>query len=180
LFLLPVFYLLIASLIEQINLTPDKKSFSRSLITLPFFLLFFINLWSTAQYHTQAKLQRENWRSLHQQIITQYPASNSMVLMSAPEPFAPWTWYERDNRVKFPALATGTLSVSQLESVNETLKPALDKQYILVFDYLRTLSDPDDKILTALKTLGYQEVGALDRPGIGFVRIYVKRTGTLS
>lgn len=177
LFLLPVFYLIIVGLVDLVKSQDATSFWKNKMLYFPIWILLIINTWSTRQYFTQPRLQRENWRSLYDQITHQYPAATTMVVMSAPEAFAPWEWY---NHSQYPTLATGTLSVNQLDSLTDTLKPTLDKQYILVFDYLRTLSDPDDQILKTLRSFDFHEVGAIDRPNIGFVRIYVKKTGTIS
>jgi hypothetical protein len=63
--------------------------------------------------------------------------------------------------------------------LTETLKPAYDKKYVLVFDYLRTLTDPENKIITTLTDFGFVGRGVIDYPGIGFVRIYTREHNAL-
>jgi hypothetical protein len=45
---------------------------------------------------------------------------------------------------------------------------------VLVFDYLRDLTDPDDRLITAVESFGFSGRGVIDYPNIGFVRIYSK------
>jgi len=162
LFLLPFFYLIFASWLSK------KKQEKTVAIILGTFL--FINLWGIVSYWSEASLQRENWRELKSEIVRTFPASTSLVVMSFDDSFAPWRWYEPE----YPTLVTGRKHVQDVESLKETLKPAFDKEYILVFDYLRTLTDPEDKILETLNDFGFVGRGVIDYPGIGFVRIYAR------
>ena len=90
--------------------------------------------------------------------------------MSFDGAFAPWRWYEPE----YPTLVTGERHVNNVADLTEILKPTFDKKYVLVFDYLRTLTDPEDKILTTLTDFGFVGQGVIDYPGIGFVRIYTR------
>ncbi len=167
LFLLPIFFIFFASQLMQKN----KHKLAQNLI----FTLLFINLWGIVSYWQDTTLQRENWRSLKQQIIETFPRSESLIIMSFDESFAPWRWYEPE----YPTLVTGNRHINDVENLTETLKPAFDKKYVLVFDYLRTLTDPEDKIITTLTDFGFVGRGVIDYPGIGFVRIYTREHNAL-
>ncbi|MBP9820347.1 glycosyltransferase family 39 protein [Candidatus Woesebacteria bacterium] len=174
LFLLPALYLLVGILVTQsFSLT---KSIRRIAFSLALCLLL-INGWGTSLYFTTPQLQRENWRALHRDITTQFPADQSIVIFSFPQPFAPWVWYDGN---QFPSLSTGSLTTNQIHDLPDLLKPVSEKKYVLVFDYLRDLTDPDNKIILTLQSLGYEERFVLDYPQIGFVRVFTRPETVLS
>ncbi|MCD8546201.1 hypothetical protein LRY64_02470 [Candidatus Woesebacteria bacterium] len=59
--------------------------------------------------------------------------------------------------------------------VEETLMGVQNYEYVLVFDYLRDLTDPDRKIEFVLSEWGYEEIGAITYPNIGPVRMWVRQ-----
>lgn len=163
LFLLPSFYLLLAS---------STIYSSRKLLTnLLLGLTISINILSTSQYYLNKNYQREDWRSLHAQITEKYPADSSLAVFSFPEPFAPWIWYDDGS---YPTLATGQLHIDQLVNLKETLKPVNDYQTLVVFDYLRDLTDPENRVLEGVEAYDFSQTELLTLPNIGFVRIYNK------
>lgn len=161
LFLLPSFYLLLAASTLAV---PHQRA--RKFILG---LLLAINLYSTSQYYLQPRLQRENWRDLHNIIVQLYP-KKSIAVFAFPEPFAPWQWYDQSN---YPTVATGTLAVADA-NLTETTNVLDDYTYVLVFDYLRDLTDPNSQLLSAIQAQGFQEMDFLDQSNIGFVRIYAQ------
>lgn len=163
LFLLPAMYLILA----LPKPTWQPKWLQSVLLTS----LLLLNLLGTFQYYTQPKLQRENWRSLHQQILSKY-AQNSLAVFAFDGPFAPWRWY--DNNSDYPTLSLGVLAVADVPDLSNKLKTVTEYQYVLVFDYLRTLSDPNDKILHTIANFGYVPVEFIDYPNIGLVRVYAR------
>ncbi len=168
LYLLPAFYLLITISLFQVN----RKWLTTGLIGL----LLVFNLFGIWQYWTQARYQRENWRDLISTIEKRYPAHQTIALFTFPEPYAPWRWYAQP---EIKTLSTGTLHVQGAGNLNQKLKPITAYSYVVVFDYLRDLSDPEDQILREVEAFGYETIDLLDYPGIGFVRIYARRPGTL-
>lgn len=162
LFLLPFFLIWFASWL---------KTHKQTMLVNYFLLtLLLINLFGIVSYWHDGSLQREDWRALKNEIVTTFPRTETLVIMSFDEPFAPWRWYEPD----YPTLVTGKRHISDVENLTQTLKPAFDKKYVLVFDYLMTLTDPQDEILTTLTDFGFVGRGVIDYPGIGFVRIYTR------
>lgn len=169
LFLLPFFYLLSVSYLAV------KKNIPKSAWLLPIFLLA-LNLYGTFQYWLQPTLQRENWRSLKQEIIRKYPTPDAIAVFSFDEPFAPWRWYWPDS---IPTLSTGERQISAVEDLNDVLKPITNYRYVLVFDYLRDLTDPEDQLIQAVESFDFVGSGVIDYPGIGFVRVYTKVENTI-
>ncbi len=138
--------------------------------------LCIISTVSLFSYYTKPQLQRENWRDLHTQITTTYP-NNSVVVFSFPEAFAPWRWYDSAN---YPSFSTGALTTDVIPDLPEKMKYLTEYDYILVFDHLRTLTDPHDTLLQVVKDFGYREVDQIDYPNIGFVRVYARSQAQLS
>lgn len=163
LYLLPVFALLEAYLIT----TYQKIHPHLSKIFLSSILI--INIFSTLAYWKKPNLQRENWRSLTKEIENKFPKAETAILFSFNAPFAPWVFYEK-NEIK--TFNTGGFYVNNLDDPAQLLKELSNYRYVLVFDYLRDLTDPDDILLKTVKDLGFSEAGVLDYSNIGFVRIY--------
>ena len=116
-------------------------------------------------------MQRENWKGLYQEVSETYSPASSIFIYSFDNEFAPMKWYNTKN---YPSISTGKLSISKVGDLANTLKRVVEYENVLVFDYLRDLSDPDKKIEKELTNFGFKEVGVLDYPNIGFVRIFTK------
>ena len=169
LYLLPFFYLIIASAISYAK----NKTFAYLLIGI----VIMVNFYSTLNYYLKPALQRENWRDLHEHISRLYPKEHSIAIFSHPEAFSPWRWYDDGS---YPQIATGTLHIDQVRDKKEKFKEINSYDYVLVFDYLRTLSDPEDKIITEVMAYGYKQIDIINYPGIGFVRVFAKVDSVLS
>lgn len=168
-YLLPAWCLLIAAL----SLLPAKRRLSKIMIAL----VMLLNLNGTWQYWTSPSLQRENWRGLHTEITRSYRPTQAVVVFSFPDAFAPWRWYGQGD---FPSISTGKLHTSQVDDLTNVLKPITEKEYVLVFDYLRDLTDPANQVPQVIESFGYQQVGVIDYPNIGFVRVYARPTSIIS
>lgn len=166
LILLPIFYGLL------VHFLVVKRTFGHAI----FILLLGIQLTALSVYWTTPKLQRENWRSLHQTIITQYP-SNSVVVFAFPDSFAPWDWYDAG---RTPQVATSYTTQLNLDQLEQELKRVTEYDYVLVFDYLRDLTDPERKVEQSLYNLGFSEREKIDGGSIGFVRVFSRRAAVLS
>ncbi|NCN03845.1 MAG: hypothetical protein GW942_02105, partial [Candidatus Pacebacteria bacterium] len=169
LYLLPFFYLLFSS-----SFVFAKRQVFANLVVS---LLLLVNLYSTTSYFFNQNLQRENWRDLYGEITKLYPKENSIVVFSHPAAFSPWRWYDQQD---YPQLSTGTLHVDQIINMKEMFKQINDYQYVLVFDYLRTLSDPQDVIITEVTSYGYEQIDIINYPNIGFVRVFARKDSVLS
>ena len=64
--------------------------------------------------------------------------------------------------------------------MKEKFKEISSYEYVLVFDYLRTLSDPEDKIINEVNAYGYKQIDIINYPGIGFVRVFSRIDSVLS
>ncbi len=168
LYLLPAFYLSLMTLGSQ-----TQRKWSLGALAS---VLLAINLVTTRQYYLVPQYQRENWKALVHQVETRYPLDKTIAVFTFPEPYAPWRWYADP---EMHTLSTGTLNVRDIADLRQTLAPATQYQYIVVFDYLRDLSDPDDRVLEEIEAYGYETIDILDYPNIGFVRIYARPEAAL-
>lgn len=168
LFLLPMWALGWAYLIDQ------QIKWRRWSLLL---LLIGVQVWSVSQYYQQPRYQRENWRALYNQIAERYPAEQTVAVFVFPEPYAPWRWYDQAG---FATLSTGSLALNQVNDIPQTLKPLTKYQYVVVFDYLRDLTDPERRLDQEIQAYGYQLVELIDFPNIGFTRIYARPGTTMS
>ncbi len=164
LFLLPSFILLLCLFIHQAKISVKWKYLIVS-------IFLFLNLFSLFQYWSDPKLQREDWRGVISEINQQFSPSSSVIVFGFDEAFAPWNWYQHN---AFPIIATGTKTISTISDMEEKMIPSLNYEYVIVFDYLRDLTDPNRRIEQWLNEYGYQDVGLLERPNIGFIRVFQK------
>jgi len=168
LFLLPAIYLFLAYLIK-ISLT--KTSVRKTTGIALLLILFSFNLATTAQYWLKPHYQREDWQGLHQEIEQRFPEKQTVALFSFDKPFPSWRWY---NQESIPSLATGEYYIKNVINLRDQLKPIFDYEFVLIFDYLRDLTDPEDELLQAVESYGFKKIGEMSRPNIGIVHIYSK------
>ncbi len=126
---------------------------------------------SLTRYWTDPQLQREDWRGMIQAIEQRFSPDRTAVVMAFEGPFAPWEWYATE---PYPLVVTGIEPLKESEKVHEKLQPVLANQQVLVFDYLRDLTDPYRLIDATLQDAGYQEITALDGKQIGFIRVFTQ------
>jgi len=136
--------------------------------------LLCIQIAGLSLYWTQPIYQRENWRALEQEITADFPADSTAIVFGFTGPFAPWRWYHQPNVLA--SVSTGYLTnPTALSALPEKLETVSEKEYVLVFDYLRDLTDPTSAITQQLENMGYTGIGVIDYANIGFVRIYRKQ-----
>jgi len=164
LFLLPATYLFISQIA-----TLGRKKIQQQWGTALISILLLLNMWGVLQYHLNLNYQREDWRSLQQEISATYSPSETILLFSYRNPFSPWRWYDQG---LYPTLTTGKLYIKNVPQLSKKIKVVNDYKYVLLFDYLRDLTDPDDQLRTELWSLGFHEINALDYSNIGFVRVF--------
>lgn len=133
--------------------------------------LFSLNIYGTYHYYVNPQYQRENWRSLFNQINANYDPQNTILIFSFNQPFAPWIWYSNH---QYPTYSFGQYHVDQVANLKKEVTIINSYQNVLLFDYLRDLTDPEDKLIKEIEALGYTGQGVIDYPNIGFVRIYHK------
>lgn len=172
LFALPALYLMWSSLSVSSFRQPNRSWKVASLTLLG--ILFLVNVIGSFAYYTNPKYQRENWREIQKHIDQKYRQAKSIVVFGFPDQFASWAWY---NTSQFPTTATGVFVLSEDPSSPERqqLKQLADYQYVLVFDYLRDLSDPHRLIEQDLERFGFQQVDVIQgNEPLGNIKVYAK------
>ncbi len=169
LWLWPLGALLLAWLLVSAVCSKSSSTKVAGLILGVFLLI--LNVVGLTDYYSNPLLQREDWRGLQQKITQGYSPGSTILIFGFPAPFASWQWYDQNT---FPSISTGYLSEKSPEYVHVLLNQVSEYRFVLVFDYLRTLTDPQNLILTSLESSGYKGVGVIDTPNIGFVRIYTR------
>lgn len=176
-FLLPFLYLLLSQLIFGANHHWRQLKLTQATLLI---LLLSINLFGTYRYYTDANLQRENWRHALATLHQEYDENTTLALFSYMAPFSPWTWYEKSALHPFATLSTGNYDSKTLTDIDSTLQPVLNYQNIIVFDYLRSLTDSRNLLPQYLLAHQYLETRILDYPNLGFIRIFQKQTPTIT
>ncbi len=168
LFCLPALYL-IASL-----LFTYKKKLPAILQHTAFLLLgflFIFNITSTFSYWKNQKLQREDWRTIVHDMESQFNTQNTLLIFGFDAPFSPWVWYSNN---EFDTLTTGTQTITHKEQIQQDMQKTQNYQYVVVFDYLRDLTDPYKLIDEWLLLSGWSEQEPINGKNIGFIRVYTK------
>jgi len=192
LFALPGFYLFLFAAIDFVYSKYTEKvqsqeisSFISKVVVQPatlvkvwlFLTLLLINIGTLSMYWTNPQYQRENWRALEQQVVADFPASSTILVFGFTGELSPWAWYDTQD---LPHIATGYLTTATAqENAIQKIKQVSDYEYVLVFDYLRDLTDPEDTIIKQVEMLGYSQVTVLDYPNIGFVRVFTRPSTVL-
>jgi len=164
LFVLPAFYIILASAINTIN----HKFVVRSLLLG----VLFVNFASLAIYLTNKNFQREDWRG-----ATNYVAQNSgdkaISLFLASMPFSPFEYY---NQNRIPAFGVLDTFNSPQQSVQDNLqKVTKNVDKVFLFQYLSEISDPSGYTFMGMTKEGFINTSTKDFPGVGFVYEF-KRT----
>ena len=79
-----------------------------------------------------------------------------------------------DDQNKFDVLTTGTLYIDETTNLRERLGEINNYENVLLFDYLRSLTDPKDELRREIEAYGFKESQDFTYPNIGPVRVFVK------
>lgn len=171
LFALPALYLAVGILIAE---GLQKERLIQILGSVLLGSMVVINLFGSISYYTNPKLQRENWRDIHDYISTKYSPKDAIVFMAFSEQLASWKWYNTND---FPTVASGVFVIADDPASlgRERLKNITDYHYILVFDYLTPLTDPHHWIDADMERYGFTQVDVIKgNEQLGNVRVYAR------
>lgn len=160
-FLLPLFYLIIAK-------AADFALYSWKILLG---VVFLTSMAGVFDYYTNPNVQREQWRQAVNYINWTSNPQTSISLFVFPEPFAPIQWYKLNNS---PAGIASKFNLSDQDLI-QSKDIISNKKTIYLFQYLTGLTDPQNKIQTYLTSLGYVQERILNYPGVGFIYIYDKK-----
>ncbi|MDR0463323.1 MAG: glycosyltransferase family 39 protein [Pseudomonadales bacterium] len=178
-FLMPWFYMLIIIFIAP-KLSFAKVKLQNLVAILLTILILIINIFSYYEYMTNPLMQRENWRALYHEVYYRENIYDTVILSSYLEPFSPWRWYDKHNDgFVIPSIVTQTFHIPTSTTWQENISEVTNFGTILVFDYLKDLTDPERQLNAHLLELGYVEVDYYDYPNIGFVRVFRRQAEPL-
>ncbi len=120
-------------------------------------------------YWLQPAWQRENWRSAITTIEDNFSTANTAIIFSFNAPFAPWDWYSRE---EFTTYQTGLAPLQSLAELDSKLVGMERYRYVIVFDYLRDLTDPYRLIDAYLQQKEYRELGSYTYANLGVIRVW--------
>ncbi len=163
LFALPAMYLMIG-----VGLT--YLSIPKRLLLFAFFVVY--QLFSVNLYWTRSMYQREDWRTNLMTIHQTFSVSDTIVVFGFTGPFAPWDFYKDRLQLQYQTITFPTLLVNEPAVIDQSMERVAGFRRVLVFDYLRDLTDPNRNIEKWLETHGYQGIDSLDTKSIGFIRVY--------
>ncbi len=176
-FLLPFIYLFLAYLIfGLVENWRQLRWYHWSLLIL----ILAINVFSTFSYYTDTDLQRENWRHALTTLHQEYNSTDTLALFAYAAPFSPWTWYEQKAPAPFPTLSTGNYDTNAIINLDNTLQSVTNYQNVVLFDYLRSLTDSSNLLPQYLLARNFTESRILDYPNLGFIRIYTQKPAVLT
>lgn len=163
LFVLPAFYLILASAIIPIHWTP--------LIRLLLAVTLTINLTSTVIYFTNPKFHRENWRDATNYVISNSTAT-SITIFESNYTVGPFDYYNHSQ-----VSASGALDSFNPDEtkVKEKVKILTEnKNHVYLFQYLSEITDEQGLIYRELTQLDFANTKTLDFNGVGFIYEFKK------
>lgn len=163
LFVLPAFYIIIASAINTINWPPLVRTL------LGLFLI--INLTSTYIYFSNPKFQREDWKGASSYVLAN-SNENSIALFESNFTMAPFDYYNQGQ-----VQAEGGLDNFNPQTGEVRLKlegQTKDKDKVFLFQYLSQITDPQGIIFKELSLQGFTNTQTKDFPGVGFLYQFEK------
>ena len=160
-FLLPIFYLIIAKGI--LRMLPVKK-------LLAIIAVIVTGIAGITDYYTNPYVQREEWRQAVE-FVEGSGDDKTLVLFVFPSPFAPYLWYEKGTIEAKGIAPKFILDDNDLANLQPEVN---NKNRIYLFQYLTGLTDPKEKTRAFLSENGFANRDTKDFPGVGFVYIYGK------
>jgi 4-amino-4-deoxy-L-arabinose transferase-like glycosyltransferase len=152
-FVLPAFYLLIAS---------GKTK-------LLIYLVIVFNIIGWGIYVFDGSQHREDWRAATI-YVKQSAKPGEIALFENPEPFAPYRWYW-DGGV--PSVGSiDSISADPVKTRELTKKLIQGKSGVYYFEYLKDLEDPQGIVQKTLGENNFKETGRVAFNGVGFVVHY--------
>lgn len=161
-FLLPVFYLLVAAGAEK------SENLASKLITA---VILLTSVTGTLFYYFNPEFQRENWKQAVAEVERESD-QETLVLFAFPEPFAPYQFYAEKPYQGKGIAPKFSFNADEESNLTLLLNSRINEGKIYYFAYLSSLTDPEKLIPRSIEGNGY----VLDRinnyPGVGFVTVY--------
>lgn len=162
-YVLPAFYLLLASAITVVNFPP----LARTLLTLS----LAINIVPLFFYFTNPQFQREDWRAATNYIQSQ-ATPQTVVLFESNYTTGPFDYYNKNHLDAHGALDSFDAGSSNIRGNIE--KFTAGKQKVFLFQYLSGITDPQGLVFSQLSKSGFVNTKTTDFNGVGFVYEFTK------
>lgn len=162
-FVLPAFYLIIASATNIINWPPQTRFFLAIVLS--------INLVSASIYFLNPKFQRENWRDAVSW-VRENSTPQTLALFESPSSVAPFDYYSHGQVKTAGALDSFVADSFKIKEKVKTI--AGDHNKIFLFQYLSGITDPQGLVFKELTTQGFVNTTTRDFPGVGFIYEFKK------
>jgi len=157
-FVLPAFYLILASAITNLNWSlPTRVMLS---------IMLVINLSCSFIYLINPKFHREDWKSATS-YVQQNSTNNTIVMFESTNSIAPFVYYNNDFVQAWGVLDSINPDPTNVQiNVNKFLDGS-NKVYL--FQYLSPITDPQGLVYTSLTNAGFSNTATKDFNGVGFV-----------
>jgi hypothetical protein len=98
--------------------------------------------------------------------------AKSLTLFEFTGPFAPYIWYNDDDKNAFGAFEALSATRENVDRQLSRVTPG--KRKIFLFQYLQELTDPDKITYKWLSDDGYKEIDITNFNGVGFIHTFQK------
>ena len=157
-FVLPAFYIIVASAINSVNIQKLTKTL--------FVFALTINLASLSIYFIYPKFQRENWKAATDYVLNN-SSQNSIVLFESAYSMAPFDYY---NQEKIETAGALNAFNAERKNVEENVsKLTTGKDQVFLFQYLSGITDPSGILFEKISETGFKNISTVDFAGVGFV-----------
>ncbi|MBI3379844.1 glycosyltransferase family 39 protein [Candidatus Gottesmanbacteria bacterium] len=161
-FLLPLFYLILAEGIDNFS---KKVQFAAILIVI------ITSIGGIYQYYTDPNVQREQWRDAVSFTEKDSDPQN-VALFVFPQPFAPYMWYGKGTIDAWGIAPKFIVTDSDLKNLSLRLQ---NKKRAYLYQYLTGLTDPQGKTKNFLSAEGFIQSYTNNFSGVGFIYTYDKK-----
>lgn len=162
LFILPAFYLILASGLGQL----PKNIFKPATFVLILSSLIFLSI-----YYTNPKFQREDWRGAVN-FLNNVSSNQSVVLFENNTVPSPFIYYNKDLTNSFAGLKN--IQARDVRDVRDMGIILKGRNQIYLFEYLVEITDPGRLLEKKIKEIGFVEKNVYNYYGVGLIRLYQK------